>query len=100
MEESNFIGQFYPLECDLTNENDILKAFKWIDDNLGGIHFLINNAGIIRKSSILGKNNDTLRTKTTILVEDINENVLLLLFNGYYNHTYPITLISVLLLSR
>jgi NADP+-dependent farnesol dehydrogenase len=66
MEENNMVGKFYPLECDLTNENDILKAFKWIDDNLSGIHFLINNAGIVRISSIMGKNCDILKTKTTI----------------------------------
>lgn len=56
MEDNNFSGQFRPLECDLTNENDILKAFKWIDENIGGIHFLINNAGIVRFSPILSKN--------------------------------------------
>jgi len=54
MEKNNFTGRFHPLECDLTNENDILKAFKWIDENIGGIHFMINNAGIIRISPILG----------------------------------------------
>jgi short-subunit dehydrogenase len=56
MEDNNFSGQFHPLECDLTNENDIFKAFKWIDENIGGIHFLINNAGIVRFSPILSKN--------------------------------------------
>lgn len=56
MEENNFTGHFHPLECDLTNENDILKAFKWIDENIGCIHFMINNAGIIRISPILGEN--------------------------------------------
>lgn len=66
------IGQFYPLECDLTNENDILKAFKWIDNNIGGIHFLINNAGIVRISSIMGKYCNIFRTKRTISVKCIN----------------------------
>lgn len=54
-EENNFSGRFYPLACDLTNESDILNAFKWIDENIGGIHFMINNAGIIRISQIIGK---------------------------------------------
>ncbi|VVC31662.1 Short-chain dehydrogenase/reductase SDR,NAD(P)-binding domain [Cinara cedri] len=53
MEENNFIGRFYPLVCDVTDENDILNAFKWIDENIGGIHFMINNAGIIRISPIM-----------------------------------------------
>lgn len=55
MEEKNFSGQFFPIACDLMNESDILNAFKWIDENIGGIHFMINNAGIIRISTILGK---------------------------------------------
>lgn len=53
MEEKNFSGRFFTVACDLTNETDILNAFKWIDDNIGGIHFMINNAGIIRISKIL-----------------------------------------------
>jgi len=61
MDENNLTGRFYPLACDLTDENDILKAFKWIDENIGGIHFMINNAGIIRISSILGENIMTLK---------------------------------------
>lgn len=56
MEANNYTGQFYPLKCDLTDEKDILKAFKWIDENIGGINFMINNAGIVRISPILGKN--------------------------------------------
>lgn len=55
MEEKNFSGRFFTIECDLTNETDILNAFKWIDENIGAIHFMINNAGIIRISKILGK---------------------------------------------
>lgn len=56
IEENNFNGQFYPLMCDLTNESDILNAFKWIDENIGGIHFMINNAGVVRISRLTGKN--------------------------------------------
>jgi len=55
MEENNFTGHFQPLMCDLTDENDILNAFKWIDENIGGVHFMINNAGIIRISQILSE---------------------------------------------
>lgn len=57
MEEKNFSGRFFTIACDLTKETDILNAFKWIDENIGGIHFMINNAGIIRISKILGKIN-------------------------------------------
>lgn len=63
MEKNNFTGRFHPLACDLTDENDILRAFKWIDEHVGGIHFMINNAGIIRISPILGENVSTLKEK-------------------------------------
>uniref|UniRef100_A0A2H8TUJ6 Dehydrogenase/reductase SDR family member 11 n=1 Tax=Melanaphis sacchari TaxID=742174 RepID=A0A2H8TUJ6_9HEMI len=53
MEEKNFSGQFFVVTCDLTNETDILNAFKWIDENIGGIHFMVNNAGILRISKII-----------------------------------------------
>lgn len=56
LEENNCAGRFYPLVCDLTNESDILNAFKWIDENIGGIHFMINNAGVIRISGLTGEN--------------------------------------------
>lgn len=35
----------YLFKCDVTNENDVVSAFKWIKDNLGSIHILINSAG-------------------------------------------------------
>lgn len=33
-------------KCDVTSEDDIKNAFKWIELNFGVIHILINNAGI------------------------------------------------------
>lgn len=56
MEEKNFSGKFYPLQCDLLEPNDILNSFKWIDENIGAIHFMINNAGITRIKTVMGKN--------------------------------------------
>jgi NAD(P)-dependent dehydrogenase (short-subunit alcohol dehydrogenase family) len=55
MEEKNFSGRFFTVACDLTNETEILNSFKWIDENIGGIHFMINNAGIVRISKLIGK---------------------------------------------
>lgn len=68
MEKNKLTGRFYPLQCDLTDENDILKAFKWIDENIGGIHFIINNAGIIRISTILGENTMILKGNVLIMI--------------------------------
>ncbi|XP_049793965.1 dehydrogenase/reductase SDR family member 11-like isoform X1 [Schistocerca nitens] len=40
-------GKLYALEGDLSKEESILAAFKWIKENLSGVDILINNAGIL-----------------------------------------------------
>ncbi|XP_075238671.1 farnesol dehydrogenase-like [Lycorma delicatula] len=44
-------GKFHPVKTDLAEEKDIISAFEWVDKNLGGIHILVNNAGIASKIS-------------------------------------------------
>ncbi|XP_024942730.1 farnesol dehydrogenase-like isoform X2 [Cephus cinctus] len=39
-------GKLYPLRCDVRQEEDILKAFDWVEKNLGGVDILVNNAGV------------------------------------------------------
>ncbi|KAJ8943899.1 hypothetical protein NQ318_019507 [Aromia moschata] len=34
------------LNVDVSKEDDIVRAFAWIKDNLGPVHILVNNAGI------------------------------------------------------
>jgi NADP+-dependent farnesol dehydrogenase len=48
-------GQLYPLRCDITNEEAILKSFKWIGENVGPVHILINNAGLTRPTNLIGE---------------------------------------------
>ncbi|XP_034183486.1 farnesol dehydrogenase-like [Osmia lignaria lignaria] len=38
-------GKFYPIQCDLSKEEDIIKAFKFVE-TLGGADILVNNAGL------------------------------------------------------
>ncbi|KAL1517900.1 hypothetical protein ABEB36_001603 [Hypothenemus hampei] len=45
-------GKLYSVKCDITKEQDILKAFQWIEENVGHPQILINNAGIAEKTSI------------------------------------------------
>ncbi|KAF5288864.1 hypothetical protein FQA39_LY03743 [Lamprigera yunnana] len=45
---SNSDGVLYALEVDVTVEDQILKAFQWIQDNVGAIHVLVNSAGVYR----------------------------------------------------
>ncbi|XP_076295378.1 uncharacterized protein LOC143216327 [Lasioglossum baleicum] len=54
--------KFYPVQCDLVKEDDILRAFKWVEDNFGGANILINNAGVITGIPIIESSTDTYRT--------------------------------------
>ncbi|KAF5288865.1 hypothetical protein FQA39_LY03744 [Lamprigera yunnana] len=45
-------GKLHAFCCDVTKEGDILRTFKWLSNNYGPIHVLINNAGISRITSL------------------------------------------------
>ncbi|RZC38891.1 dehydrogenase/reductase SDR family member 11, partial [Asbolus verrucosus] len=47
-------GKLYAVKADITREEEILKAFKWVGDNLGPVHILINNAGYLKEGSLSG----------------------------------------------
>ena len=39
-------GKFYPAQCNIRKEEDILKVFQFVEEELGGADILINNAGV------------------------------------------------------
>lgn len=41
-------GKVTPLECDVTKKESVESAFKTIEGFEGGVHILVNNAGVIR----------------------------------------------------
>ncbi|KAL5292266.1 DHRS11.2 family protein [Megaselia abdita] len=53
----NLRDNFYPIKCDVSDEADVITAFRWVDEHLGGVHVLINNAGIIRTTDLVKKGN-------------------------------------------
>lgn len=46
-------GKVYPFKCDLTNQEEILTTFKKITTEVGPIHILINNAGMVLATTII-----------------------------------------------
>ncbi|KAF2887972.1 hypothetical protein ILUMI_18201 [Ignelater luminosus] len=49
---SNESGKLHPAQCDLTDEQQILNTFKWIEETLGPVSILVNNAGIIHATTL------------------------------------------------
>lgn len=45
-------AKVYGVKVDITKEEDIIRGFKWVEDNLGPVHILINNAGIFPNDSL------------------------------------------------
>lgn len=53
----NLKGRFYACKCDVSNEKDIVSAFKWVDDTLGGADVLVNNAGVLKSALLIEPGN-------------------------------------------
>jgi enoyl-[acyl-carrier-protein] reductase (NADH) len=47
-------GKLYAVKCDITKEEDIKEAFKWVKDNLGGVDILVNNAAGEKGNTLCG----------------------------------------------
>ncbi|XP_050459046.1 farnesol dehydrogenase-like [Cataglyphis hispanica] len=51
--KSEFNGKVYPMACDVQKEEEILKVFKWAEEELGGVDVMINNAGVMVNEPII-----------------------------------------------
>ncbi|RZC32643.1 adh short, KR and/or Epimerase domain containing protein [Asbolus verrucosus] len=54
-------GKLHPYKVDLTKEEEVLEAFKWVEDNVGPVHILVNNAGVCKSTSLYDGNIDDWR---------------------------------------
>ncbi|CAO1341445.1 unnamed protein product [Diamesa serratosioi] len=52
-------GKVYALECDVSDQESVKQAFKWVEDNLGGVDILVNNAGVYKFISIFNHDENT-----------------------------------------
>lgn len=46
-------GSFHGMKTDISNTDEIVSTFKTIEENYGPIHILVNNAGIVQKTTIM-----------------------------------------------
>ncbi|XP_060533826.1 farnesol dehydrogenase-like [Cylas formicarius] len=46
-------GKFYPVQADLSKEEDVKKGFKWVLDNVGPVAILVNNAGVYFPNTLI-----------------------------------------------
>ncbi|XP_015433466.1 PREDICTED: farnesol dehydrogenase-like [Dufourea novaeangliae] len=45
--------KIYPIQCDVTKEEEILRVFQWVKEKLGGADVLVNNAGALDITPII-----------------------------------------------
>ncbi|KAJ8943906.1 hypothetical protein NQ318_019514 [Aromia moschata] len=55
-------GKLYSVVTDISKEEDVLKAFAWIKENLGPVHILINNAGVVKSGGLLDQETEKYET--------------------------------------
>lgn len=61
---------FIPRKCDVSFEEQIVKAFEWTEKELGGADILLNNAGITRETELVAPGN------TEKIQQVINTNIM------------------------
>jgi NADP+-dependent farnesol dehydrogenase len=62
------IGKLYAIKCDIGKESDVVSAFKWVKDNLGGVDILINNAAVGTNTSLTGGSTEEIKKMLDINV--------------------------------
>lgn len=72
-------GKILAYKCDVSSLQSIKDAFKWIEDKVGVVHILVNNAGVIRNVKILSEDdvseelNEVINTNFSGLVHVTHE---------------------------
>lgn len=55
---SEVSGNLFPFKCDVSDDESVVEAFKWIAAEFGAIHVLVNNAGIVTHGTITEEGNE------------------------------------------
>ncbi|XP_011500744.1 PREDICTED: dehydrogenase/reductase SDR family member 11-like [Ceratosolen solmsi marchali] len=52
---------YYPIACDLTNEDDIIAAFAYVEKKFSTVHVLVNSAGVVVNENIIDGSTENIR---------------------------------------
>ena len=50
-------GKLYAIKCDVSDEAAVQSAFQWVEENVGGVSVLVNNAGSQCTTNLVDENN-------------------------------------------
>lgn len=67
----NLRSNFHPIKCDVSKEDEVVKVFDDINKEHGGVHVLVNNAGVYRPEHRL-----TSKGNTDDIAATININIM------------------------
>ncbi|KAH8399871.1 hypothetical protein KR215_003677 [Drosophila sulfurigaster] len=62
--------RLHALRCDIRQETEVVEAFRWARDQLGGVHVLVSNAGVMATTELSGAAN------TSAIRETIETNIM------------------------
>ncbi|XP_017777924.1 PREDICTED: farnesol dehydrogenase-like [Nicrophorus vespilloides] len=60
---AKYPGKFHALKTDLASTDEILASLKWVKDNLGPIHILVNNAGFLAEGGTFNADLDVWKSQ-------------------------------------
>ncbi|XP_065171445.1 farnesol dehydrogenase-like [Atheta coriaria] len=50
---TNCTGKLHAVKCDIRCEEEVCKAFDWTTKNVGVVHVLVNNAGVLHPTNLI-----------------------------------------------
>ncbi|XP_026333158.1 farnesol dehydrogenase-like [Hyposmocoma kahamanoa] len=65
-------GSIHSHKCDVAKLADIEAAFKWAEENLDGVHVMVNNAGVMTPGNITELGGPAVSDETIITTVNVN----------------------------
>ncbi|KAJ8711390.1 hypothetical protein PYW07_008632 [Mythimna separata] len=65
-------GRIIAKRCDITSPEDVSETFKWVCEEFGGVHVLVNCAGVLYQGQITDVGSNTLSDNQIIKTVDVN----------------------------